>query len=229
MIPLLTIGIYTLSYYNLAKWKCVHVNGGAFALTPPVPVDPVLPNFNHVHIWCSEWIRNHSFGFTSAFLVKKNKLSKLLSKTILPPPQTVPSVAKFSRPTSKCSYPGYKYSKPTSIYSAPGWNFWSRSQNLIPTSECCTHPGNIRTPDRNILFPSSNVLKHLALHTPALLPADRSILSPGEGANVSSYTWWMTMQQLHALWPDQTPCLTAVYMQLCKFHSTAVEININTK
>ncbi len=48
-----------------------------FALTPPAPVDPVLPNFDHVRICCSGWpgggIR---LDFTSVF-PKKKKTTKV--------------------------------------------------------------------------------------------------------------------------------------------------------
>ncbi len=44
---------------NLAKPE------NRFALTPPAPTDPVLPNFNHVRICCSGWPGRHSFGFYS--------------------------------------------------------------------------------------------------------------------------------------------------------------------
>ncbi len=129
-----------------------------FALTPPAPADPVLPNFDHVRICSSGWPGGHSFGFYFSISAKKNdkslvKRSASLSQAILPLPVCGAICCKTFEARFDISYPGSKFSKPASIYSAPGWNFRSRLRNLLPASECCTRAWNIRTLGRIFHIP----------------------------------------------------------------------------
>ncbi len=59
--------------YNLAtsKRKCMQVSGGVFALTPPAPADPTLPNFNYVQICCSEGTGGHLLEFYISISAQK--------------------------------------------------------------------------------------------------------------------------------------------------------------
>ncbi len=56
-------------------WLCPKI---VFALTPPAPADPVLPNFNHVRICCLGWPGGHSFGFyfSISAQIQRQKFSK---------------------------------------------------------------------------------------------------------------------------------------------------------
>ncbi len=68
-VPDMGTDSHTFGLPNLAKiWlspNCV------FALTPPAPAGPVLPNLNHVHICSSKRTGGHSFGFYFSISAQK--------------------------------------------------------------------------------------------------------------------------------------------------------------
>ncbi len=51
----------------------MQVNGDVFELTPLVPADLVLPNFNSVHICCLEGTGGHSLEFYCSILMQKQR------------------------------------------------------------------------------------------------------------------------------------------------------------
>ncbi len=79
---------------------------GVFALTPPAPAGPVLPNLNHVHvhICCSEWSGGHSFEFYFHISPQNNGKSlvnspaSLCGHAILPVPVLATSGCDRSSP-----------------------------------------------------------------------------------------------------------------------------------
>ena len=192
----------------------------------------------------------HSYcEFTSVFPCKNNdkglvnNRASLCSHAILPAPVCGAICCKSFEAQFKIFIPRFQIfvaHRHLHMFIPPGWNFRSRPRNLLPTSECCTRTRNIRTPGQIFRTPLLLRLYDLLLpgfqsfETPGIAYACTAcqagmwpidILSPGKecSINVNSYTWWMAMQTT-GLWPDQF----SLYIQICKFHSTAVEININT-